>query len=236
MTKDSFPANTVVNSYIRTESVVADFLSQVPYCTEHAEIWSPTLATVLLETCSQLDSLWKCQAGQSRFVTKERLDIRDYYSCFRDDVAPRWVVSYGEEPSVLKPYEKWEGSQEYGALEWWDAYNKVKHNRLQQRKQATMKNAIMALAGLFIAIIRCEACRAALVQAGWVSCLSGHPVPGALSDDSPSDTLRYCAVESRLFSYGVGWSKKPPDELNLWGGPASPRFAHWCQTHARKPQ
>ena len=48
----------------------------------------------------------------------------------------------------LKPYEEWET----GHLSWWDTYQHIKHSRGNHFHEATYKNALLSLSGLYILI------------------------------------------------------------------------------------
>lgn len=136
MTKQQFSANSVIGSFIATEDALREFLRFVPYCQEHKAVWSPALVTIILETCSQLDSLWQYEARQSPCVTKRKLTIADYFQYYGEYVANKWLVFYGETSEKLQPYAVWAKAPQYMPeqhknyeLQWWRAYNALKHNR-----------------------------------------------------------------------------------------------------------
>lgn len=236
--KNHFSSSTVMDSYIIAEDMLVDFLRFIPYCSEHMSVWSPMLVTIILESCSQLDSLWKYQAKQSRFVTKQNLTIKDYFTYFGSRVSSKEVVFWGEEAQLIQPYANWVDvsaykSEYYASLNWWDAYNDLKHNRFLNRTQATLHNAVQSLAGLFVAIVKCENCRSGMVKEGWVSAM--HPnLEACLTEDSPKDYMRYCLVESKLFAYMVGWDKTQVSKIGMWMGPASHRFRNWFENYPRE--
>ena len=89
----SFPANTVVDSFLYCEQMLADVFRVVPYCDDHKEIWSPVLTTVIMESCSQLDSLWGHTAQQSSCVTKTKFTIEDYFRYFRNQSAAAFELT-----------------------------------------------------------------------------------------------------------------------------------------------
>ncbi len=229
--KSNFPANSVISTYITTENMLVDVLRVIPYCDAHESVWSPVLVTILLETCSQLDSLWKYEAKQSAFVTKGKLDVRDYFSYFGEYMAPKWVVFYGEEPRRLQPFDTWGNvasynPSDYPGLDWWTAYNNVKHDRLKNRPEATLRHSTNALAGLFVAILRFELCRTAIAQAGWLLG-DGHNLQAWLWEDSPSTKSQHITAESKLFTYPIGWSKEKITRTAKWDGTCSLRFRDW---------
>jgi hypothetical protein len=226
-----FPASIAVNTYIAIENMlVDDVLRVIPYCNEHENVWSPILVTILLEACSQLDSLWKYQAAQSRFTSKEP-GITNYFSYYGEYMSSKWVVFYGEEPTIIRPFDNWRSVKDYKSgsykpLDWWSAYNKVKHNRLENRTEATLKHSICALAGLFTAILRFDLCRNAIAQAGWLIG-DGYNLQAWLGEDSPSAKSQYITAESKLFTYPVGWDKEKITRTTKWEGVCSLRFRDW---------
>ena len=116
--------------------------------------------------------------------------------------------------------------ESYDSLDWWQAYNNLKHDRLMNREQATLKRAVCALAGLFVAILRCEYCRNDIAQAGWLSG-NNHRPEAWLGEDSPHTPSEFIAAESKLFSYPVGWCEAEIQGSQPWAGPASHRFKQW---------
>ncbi len=240
MTKQPFSPNSVINTYIATEDSLCDFLRNVPYCPEHKDVWSPTLVTILLESCSQLDSLWQYKSKQSPFVEeKRRLNIRNYFSYYGEYLGNKWVLFYGETPEIITPYSMWSHASQYipdqypnHELTWWKAYNKLKHNRFINRSEAKLQCIVNALAGLFLVILRSESCRNAIAQAGWMFG-DGHNIQAHLGEDSPSDKGKFTTVESKLFTYAVGWGKEPllPGKID-WQGTCSLRFRHWVDQHS----
>lgn len=50
---------------------------------------------------------------------------------------------------TIEPFNQWNS----GRLEWWDAYSCLKHNRKNDFKKATYKNAVFCLSALYILIL-----------------------------------------------------------------------------------
>jgi hypothetical protein len=226
----NFPTNIIVRKYIIAENTLTDVLTTIPYCKEHELVWSPALSTVIQEACSILASLWKYEAKQSPCVTKTKLDIKDYYNYFSTKVALKRVIFWGHETELIYPFYNWNGAQ-YAQLSWWNAYNNLKHDLVKNIKHSTLVNAVYSMAGLFIAIITCEYCTEHIVEEGWVS--SPHPnLIASLRDDFQDAHLNYCVVESRLYSYPIGFDNKQITPEWTWTGPASPRFINWFNNYS----
>ena len=233
---EKIPAETVVNTYQRIEDSLHRVLQVVPYCDNHKQVWSDYLVTVILEACSLLDSLWRAQSWQSSCVrkSKKRNDIKmfDYFKYYGEYMEPKWLVFWAEEPEHLYPFKGWSKTGNYKTkndqnfLDWWTAYNNFKHDRLQNRAEATLHKAVIAVSALFLAILRSEDCRVAVAQAGWLS--SDHHKPEAyLGEDSPSCKNAYVLVDTKLFSYAVGWGTEEIPHNKHWIGPANDRFRRW---------
>ncbi|MEX2111902.1 MAG: hypothetical protein WD845_01880 [Pirellulales bacterium] len=234
MTTSPFSAQTVVTAFRSVERDLSDVLDIVPFCAEHESVWSPSLITILLEAGSQLDSLWRASARLSKYADPDP-DIVDFFTYHCRAVGPRWIAFWGEEPVKLMPFAEWAAATgtaraDYKKLPWWNAYTSLKHDRIVNRTQATLKHAICAVAGLFIAILKCEPCRDAVAQTQWLTCLAQEREDPAawLGEDTPSAHSLFIAAETHLFTYAVGWSDRPIVKGDMWvNQTASQRFRRW---------
>lgn len=50
----------------------------------------------------------------------------------------------------LQPFKNWSPNPVYNSPDWWSPYNRVKHERLENIRDANLKNVANALAGLYI--------------------------------------------------------------------------------------
>jgi len=247
-----FPANNFLDWYIEAENMLADFLKYVQYCEDHEAVSSPKLCIILQETCSLLDSLW-CWEAES-VHGKKGPDITDYFELYGEVMAPRRVVFWSDEPREITPFAAWQNVENFAKnnsknypLDWWKGgYQKIKHNRLENYRFATLKSAVESLAGLFLAIIRFKKLWDSLWEKGWVSWDKEGGMPfdpfGCLKadfeslDDEGKCSLTRMAVESKLFTYPVGLckglitaNKKHPH----WKGNCSKRFKAWYYDHCQ---
>jgi hypothetical protein len=219
---------TVIVSFKLIEAMLGEVLEVVPYCQDHKNVWSPRLATILLEAGNLLDSLWKWETCTGKSGPgKKNPNIKDHFKRFGAKLAKRWVVFWGEEGERIQPFAAWDGTPVYQDLPWWKDHNAVKHERLTDKKLATLGNAVQALAGLFVAIFNCPSCWDAIWQEDWIDagCRWSYPPNHLLGDATP---LADIAAESRLFSYPVQSGSRR--QLSANRPPSgSYRFAHWCE-------
>jgi hypothetical protein len=187
MAKATTDLRSVILWFESAERMLMEVLDIIPYETAHENVWSPRLVTILLEACSQLDSLLKHEAVQLHGASSGQLKIPDYFSLFGQHLGEKWVLFWGDSPQKIRPFAKWHGvpnydKASYQKLEWWGAYNDVKHDRIENQRQATLKCAVEAMGGLFLGILYCQVCRQALSASGWVHYPMGHS-PAEYLDD-----------------------------------------------------
>lgn len=235
MTTTDFPG--VITSFSYLESALAEFLKEVPYCTKHLQVWSPRLGTILTDAQAQLDSLWY-QQSRHRPSIPASMNIVKYYPIFGKDLKPQWVVFWSDPPARIVPFATWKEpikktkttKGDSGAPpSWWKASNDLKHNRIVNREQATYKNAVRALAALFLAIINCKGCWSAVQQAGWVTpAFSGFAYktlpPNSTGDDKRISQL---TVESALFTFACPFGYRARGHEETYSGYCGPRFRAW---------
>jgi len=128
------------------------------------DTYSHRLFELLLRTCTEFES-----------ACKERLRADGYTSPFKKRGKPRrykdWdihdykglqkklplessaigVLLWRPQTVFVRPFDGW--SKKDPPLAWYDAYNKVKHNRADQFYRANLENAKLALAGLFALLV-----------------------------------------------------------------------------------
>jgi len=249
-----FPANSVLDWYKGAERMLVDFLRYVPYCDAHEQVWSPKLVTILQETCSQLDSLWRWEATNIHKRNDKEVDITDYFELYGAQVSSRWLVFWADEPKTIKPFSSWQNTSTFSKgeytnhlLDWWkEGYQKIKHSRVENRCCATLKRTVESLAGLFLAIIRCERCWNALWEKHWMSWDDSGGTPfdplnclkedyGLLENENRCGVM-HMAIDSKLFTYPVGLCtglvtrhKRWP----RWKGNCSNRFKAWYYNYCQ---
>ena len=226
-----FPAKTVINSFLMTERELSDVIDVVPFCPEHESVWSPALATVVIDAGSQLDSLWRgaCRADSPDGVNGKPIDeltIKEYYGHYTKDLAKMWAVFWGHEAARLQPFQLWEGLQEYQPLKWWQDYNAIKHDRLANRKLATLKCAADAVTALFLAIVCCKHCVNEMIASGWMPGSEQFGEPTSLFYENEPHRKSF-VIESKLCSCPFAWCGENIKKDQNWYGHGSPRFRQW---------
>lgn len=66
---------------------------------------------------------------------------------------PQFVVTVPRYGLALKPWSNWSKKKGGETPLWWTAYNKIKHHRHTDFHQGNLKNALNAVAGLFVMVV-----------------------------------------------------------------------------------
>ena len=84
-------------------------------------------------------------------VEAARANMDDFRSC----IAPRCAIA--DEEVLVRRYElsflPWKEWRDDANPAWWTGYNKVKHDRDEHYRRASLKNALYALGGLFVLVL-----------------------------------------------------------------------------------
>jgi hypothetical protein len=120
----------------------------VEFCKPNYGVYSIELAHLLFAAASEVDVVAKllCQRLASTAHYNNIFDYRVALKSALPDLPEMWVFvpRYG---LSFRPWENWGSDRN---PDWWDSYNKVKHQRDVHFEQATLKNALNALGALLI--------------------------------------------------------------------------------------
>ena len=148
---------------------MAEFLRYVPYeglapdraRSGNVDVWSPRLASLLVNIGSTIDSTFKTFKDSRHLGAVEKVqelrekknpNIGDYATTYGSAYPlARKAVYFLHDHSPLYPWQTWqvtEPQQDRTPL-WWYAYNRVKHDRFANLKMAKLRTTMDALAAFF---------------------------------------------------------------------------------------
>lgn len=239
-------AGEVLRWYEGLEAQVMDFIRLVPPHGPHnLNSWSSQLATVLVEACCLIESIFyqfrddaaieqgktirKAKPGKRLFLT-----LKDYAELYGSllRLPERTVILLTDTPNFRTPFSLWTNAH---VPAWWDLYNSSKHGRFEVFTKFTLTRAIDALAGALIVISTVPAFAPALLRHEWLPLGSWNPealVPDycqTLRGQHSTSSEWPFTIETRLFALPIGHSQLPLDTKDfrpLFYG-ASPRLLRW---------
>ncbi len=124
----------------------------VEFDAKNFNCFSIEIARILLAAGAEVDVVCKqlsvCLNPSSKASTigAYRAEIMAAFPCI-----PNFVMLMPRFGLELKPWDEWRKTE--GVPFWWTAYNKAKHHRDSEYERANLKNALNAVAGLFIPVL-----------------------------------------------------------------------------------
>ena len=223
-------AGEVLRWYKGLEAQVTDFIHVVPPHGNNLTVWSPKVATVLVEACCLIESIFhqfKDDATvQPTGKPDGRLTLGPYAKLYGPllRLPERTAILLTDTPEYRTPFGLWRdvvGGAPFDGKkhvpEWWRLYNESKHHRMKVFPQFTLTKAIDALAGALVVISTVPAFAPALVRLGWLSLGSWNP-EGFVRDywqtlqgrHSTAERWPYM-IETQRFALPIGHSQLTVD-------------------------
>lgn len=163
---DSLSPFEIWSWYLKMEQQFIEYCEYVPLREEHYKVWSSKLASIIIEICSVLDSFFKAGSpwlfrhlcSDSNGFQKEKREIEEnraniktwkqiFDSCYNFSEKKVFVIPLKDS---ICPFKDWKDGN---TLKWWETYNNVKHDRFRGLESADFESTLLALSGLFLAII-----------------------------------------------------------------------------------
>ncbi len=209
---DQIKADLVVKWYIELEDRLSDILKTTLYTNETENIFLPPLANILLDACSLLDAVLREE--YTGLTNRNDLSIVEYCKYFEPllKLGSHKTIIYQYPLLYIQPFSGWlSSSGDYQPLEWWTAYNKIKHDRILEYRRATLKNAVQGLCALHQVVSLCKTFLNALIRQDLV-------IFGQWGKDYAKEAVYQAnnrdvtiLVETYLFATPVGANRFPDD-------------------------
>ena len=151
----------ILSNFSSLENRLLEYLNFLPYTKDTCHVVSPCFIPIILDACSLIDSVLRHLIGESgkrnnfKYLaerSEDTLELADTYSIF---LTP--------EITFLNPFSSWNTK----VPDWWNAYNQLKHDRLNQYSNATYENTVSAVCGLHQVVARNHHFIPNLISAGW---------------------------------------------------------------------
>jgi len=145
------------NYLLAIENDLTELSRYVEFDEKNFECFSIEIARILLTSAAEVDVVCKqiCRKIKPMLKAKdlEKLKIHGYRDTIKPVFpgVPQFEVSMLRFGLKLHPWEEWSGRRVNPR--WWCAYNKVKHQRDSEYEMANLKNALNAVAGLFVMVL-----------------------------------------------------------------------------------
>lgn len=135
--------------YLMLEQRFCETTRYVELTEDNYQTYSLEYVNELQSIGSEIDVLMKILCG---FGQNERKNISDYCPKILEkypDIIEREVnVETLDDPVI--PFKGWDKKEAAKSLDWWTAYNDIKHGRVLNIRNASLKNVLDSLAALYI--------------------------------------------------------------------------------------
>lgn len=144
--------NSHWNFFLALERDLEQLSRYIEFNESNFACFSLEIARVLLAAGAEVDVVCK-QLCKKLNTASRASSIGSYHSEITATVPniSSWEVQAPRFGLVLHPWDEW--SNLNGVPFWWTAYNKTKHHRHTDFHLANLKNALNAVAGLFVVIL-----------------------------------------------------------------------------------
>ena len=140
------------NYFLAIERDLEVLSRYVEFDERNFQCFSIEIARIVLAASAEVDVVCKlvCHANKSNSTAK---NINAYRTEIKSLVPgiPDFQVLVPRFGLALQPWDEWRSQT--AVPFWWSAYNKVKHRRDSQYHQASLKNALNTVAGLFVVVL-----------------------------------------------------------------------------------
>ena len=213
MEMDDYVADQVLQWYERLERGIMDFAKHVPLTSQNEDIQAPSLATILTDACSLIDSVFRNMTSESVIVNgkdKKRDDckIPDFaqlYSAKLDLPNTRSIMLVSP-PRSKNPFKAWDGltaGGEHIPLSWWQIYNDLKHDCLLNLDKATLGVTLDSICALHQVLCRRIDMIPNLMRRGWFP-TGNYNVNFVLQEVAKGLLPDAFVVQTNLFAVPVG--------------------------------
>ncbi len=151
----------LVSNFEEIESQLDQCLNFIPFIDVNKQVVSPKFIPLIIESCGLIESIFKEMEGNE----EERYGLKKYSELLEPYLDLEVAISIFLHPPIqfLNPFHDWTNAPPT----WWLAYNKLKHDRLNNYDIATYENVILAISGLHQIISRNTDFVSTLLIAGW---------------------------------------------------------------------
>jgi len=143
---------TFIRGYHALESDLKRLFEYVEPDDRNLKAFSTRLYELLLRASTEFEASCKAILLDNGYSGLSRLNMNDYRKIEGATHLSRYklrLTVWAGSPREIQPLEQWSSGN---PLQWYQAYNDVKHNRIADFHKANLENAVDAVASLFIVL------------------------------------------------------------------------------------
>ena len=197
-----------ISSFCVLERQLLECMEYLPFIDANKQSISPKFIPIIMDACSLIDSIFFEMTDNTE---KKRMSLKKYselneISLKLDNNATLFLTS---PIKLLQPFKGWTKEPPI----WWNAYNNLKHNRLNNYNYANFTNAVLSLAGLHQLMARNNNFFGGFLKCGWIDTNEVETIEN-LAFSVHMDSRANIVVESKLFASSGGDNFVIPNKNN----------------------
>lgn len=143
-----------VRYYLNIESKLIETNQYVEHCEDNMNAYSNEFANIIMLSGSELDLLLKDYSKlNGEILNDKKYNMGEYKKHFKDNILKANIEMINQDITI-SPFENYDPKNQEDKLEWWVAYNNIKHNRIAYKSDASLKNALYIIAAHYIILNR----------------------------------------------------------------------------------
>ncbi|WP_460318166.1 hypothetical protein [Paenibacillus sp. YSY-4.3] len=140
--------------YSSIENMLVKTNQFVTHSDKNKNVYSDEFASILLLSCSELDSLFKQLCINYGIQSEGKyFKMKDYVQVIakNNDIGfATGMRTINNDEIVVFPFENIDASKPYANLNWWKDYQSIKHDRIKNVTKGNLLNAVNSVAAQFI--------------------------------------------------------------------------------------
>jgi len=204
----------VIEWFLDLEARLKQYLKIVPINWNHNAVL-PLLSGIIVEAAGLVDSVFRKEYDISQAKTKRKdLRITHFSTQYeqRYSLSNKTTLIYQYPPVLLNPFSGWmfNSHEASNSLDWWDAYNKLKHERIEHYSKSTLNNAVTALCALHQVLSVLPCFFRSLIAHDMIA-LQGYTIKYSIELIEQGQADMPYIVDSELFATPYGQTRFPAD-------------------------
>lgn len=142
--------------YLSIEKMLIKTNQYVTHSDKNKNTYSDEFASILLLSCSELDSLFKLLCMNHGIQSNGKyFNMEDYAKVIVKNFSNGFGLATGtytinDDNIVTFPFQNIDASKPYANLNWWKDYQSIKHDRIKNVTKGSLFNSVNTVAAQFI--------------------------------------------------------------------------------------
>lgn len=142
--------------YMSIENMLVKTNQYVTHSDKNKNVYSDEFSSIILLSCSEIDSLFKQLCLNFGFQSKSKyLKMKDYAHLIEKYINNDFglatsIRTINDDSIIIFPFENIDASKSYANLKWWKDYQSIKHDRIKNVSKGNLLNAVTSVAAQFI--------------------------------------------------------------------------------------